>query len=262
MAQPLALDVAAHGEATGWRKGEHLIDALAYIDPLSQEEKAAVDALIMEELKSSTKRPQDYLKEMRALPDFDLEGHPVLKAEYERVKAGQPMAQLDTTRYRLDEPPLNRRNDVAAWKAALDNAHSQLEHQYNRLLNLELLLQFGPKAWQAHIRHLEVGHKRLEETLGETRKAVEAVNRERKVVQLQAQSEMADYESRWAAMVAKNREIEAACRELEGHLASLRQQLPAQDAGAEKDPFGVREGVGEGGDHPGANGQASEMDES
>lgn len=42
------------------------------------------------------------------------------------------MAQLDTTRYRLDEPPLNRRNDVAAWKAALDNAHSQLEHQYNR----------------------------------------------------------------------------------------------------------------------------------
>lgn len=106
------------------------------------------------------------------------------------------MAQLDTTRYRLDEPPLNRRNDVAAWKAALDNAHSQLEHQYNRwpsrvcqtplicdaantsfqgqcvvalhsishcwcrLLNLELLLQFGPKAWQAHIRHLEVGHKR------------------------------------------------------------------------------------------------------
>ena len=50
MAQPLAIDVAAHGEATGWRKGEHLIDALAYIDPLSQEEKAAVDALIMEEV--------------------------------------------------------------------------------------------------------------------------------------------------------------------------------------------------------------------
>ena len=28
-----------------------------------------------------------------------------------------------------------------------------------RLLNLELLLQFGPKAWQAHIRHLETAHK-------------------------------------------------------------------------------------------------------
>lgn len=50
MVQPLALDVVPHGEATGWQKDEHLIDALAYIDPLSQEEKAKVDALIMEEV--------------------------------------------------------------------------------------------------------------------------------------------------------------------------------------------------------------------
>ena len=28
-----------------------------------------------------------------------------------------------------------------------------------RLLNLELLLQFGPRAWQAHIRHLEVAQQ-------------------------------------------------------------------------------------------------------
>ena len=69
---------------------------------------------------------------------------------------------------------------------------------------------------------------RLEDTLAETRAAVEAVNRERKVVQLQGQREMADYESRWAETVAKNREIDAACRELEGEIASLRAQLPAQ----------------------------------
>ena len=55
-----------------------------------------------------------------------------MKAELERVRAGHPMASLDIARYRLDEPPLNRRNDVAAWRSALDNAHSQLEHQYNR----------------------------------------------------------------------------------------------------------------------------------
>ena len=42
------------------------------------------------------------------------------------------MAGLDIARYRLDEPPLNRRNDVTAWRDALENAHSQLEHQYNR----------------------------------------------------------------------------------------------------------------------------------
>ena len=141
------------------------------------------------QLKNSTKRPQEYLKEMAPMPNFRLEvccqllvmrseqcycvhyresnyasvhelshmqqgfegrllaatqvlyvdttrnalqGHPVLKAELERVRSGLPMAGLDIARYRLDEPSLNRRNDIAAWRSALDNAHSQLEHQYNR----------------------------------------------------------------------------------------------------------------------------------
>ena len=61
-----------------------------------------------------------------------LQGHPVLKAELERVRSGLPMAGLDIARYRLDEPSLSKRNDMAAWRSALDNAHSQLEHQYNR----------------------------------------------------------------------------------------------------------------------------------
>ena len=42
------------------------------------------------------------------------------------------MDAMDVTRYQLDPPPLERKNDVSAWRRALDNAHSQLEHQYNR----------------------------------------------------------------------------------------------------------------------------------
>ncbi len=60
------------------------------------------------------------------------QAHPLLKEEYARVRAGQPKPEMDTTRYRLDPPPLNRRNDISAWRSALENAHSQLEHQYNR----------------------------------------------------------------------------------------------------------------------------------
>jgi hypothetical protein len=62
-----------------------------------------------------------------------------------RVKSGQPMTPLDTSRYRLDPPGPTKRNDFNAWKSALDNAHSQLEHQYLRILNLELLLKYGDK---------------------------------------------------------------------------------------------------------------------
>jgi pre-mRNA-splicing factor SPF27 len=55
------------------------------------------------------------------------------------------MAPLDTSRYRLDPPGPTKRNDFNAWKSALDNAHAQLEHQYLRILNLELLLKYGDK---------------------------------------------------------------------------------------------------------------------
>ncbi len=60
------------------------------------------------------------------------QGHPVLQAELARVRAGVAMEAMDVTRYRLDPPPPERKNDVGAWRRALDNAHSQLEHQYNR----------------------------------------------------------------------------------------------------------------------------------
>lgn len=39
---------------------------------------------------------------------------------------------MDTARYNLDPPPPTKRNDYTAWRAALDNAHAQLEHQQNR----------------------------------------------------------------------------------------------------------------------------------
>lgn len=43
----------------------------------------------------------------------------------------------------------------SSWHCCL----AQTSLQLCRLLNLELLLQFGPRAWQAHIRHLEVAQQ-------------------------------------------------------------------------------------------------------
>ena len=84
MAAPLALDFRAHGQSAGWRKGEDLIDALPYVDSMAPETKKQVEALIEEELKRSTKKPADYLREMPAVPSNLFEGHPLLAAEYER----------------------------------------------------------------------------------------------------------------------------------------------------------------------------------
>jgi hypothetical protein len=69
------------------RPGEELIDALPYIDPLTPDIKKQVESLIEAEMRNSTKRPADYLKELPALPPAKFEGHPLLLQEYERCVA-------------------------------------------------------------------------------------------------------------------------------------------------------------------------------
>ena len=59
-----------------------------------------------------------------------VQGHPILQSELARVRAGGAMEPLDLSRCLLDPPAA--RADVGTWKKALDNAHSQLGHQYNR----------------------------------------------------------------------------------------------------------------------------------
>lgn len=83
--QPLALEYHGKAQAEGhWRRGQELIDALAYIDPLTPDVKQQVDKLVEEEMRRSTKRPADYLKEMPPIRPARFEGHPMLQQEYER----------------------------------------------------------------------------------------------------------------------------------------------------------------------------------
>lgn len=87
MSQQAALAIEYHGASQTqglWRKHQELIDALAYIDPLTPEVKQQVDKLIEEEMRRSTQRPQDYLNKLPPMPAARFEGHPLLQKEYER----------------------------------------------------------------------------------------------------------------------------------------------------------------------------------
>lgn len=164
---PLALDVAPADALPGWRAGEDAIDALPYVDPLADEERAKAERMVAAEvsgwwwriggrvtapeaapastagppsppvapaaqLANAAKGPADHLASLPPVPESRLDAHPLLVGELERVAAGTPLPPPDGARFRLDPPPPSRRGDPGAWRAALDNAHSQLEHQHNR----------------------------------------------------------------------------------------------------------------------------------
>lgn len=80
----LPAPTASYGEGPSWRSNAELIDALPCIDPLTTDVKRQVEQLIEEEMRSSSKRPADYLRELPALPPMKFEAHPMLNVEYER----------------------------------------------------------------------------------------------------------------------------------------------------------------------------------
>ncbi|GIL90544.1 hypothetical protein Vretimale_17507 [Volvox reticuliferus] len=223
--RPLTLEYTAEGAAKFLRGNESLIDALPYVDHVPPELRPLVDSLIEEEKRKSIKLPSDYLRELPPVraPHFD--EHPVLKTEYERVRSKEAMKPLDTTRYRLDPPPQNRRGDVNAWRESLNNAHSQLEHQHLRILNQELLLKHGDKAWRAQVQLNEASVKSLEQQLAAIKKETDQLNRERKLQQHAAGAELSKMDRQYLAQVRKNWAIERACMRLEEEVEAAESEL-------------------------------------
>ena len=63
---------------------------------------------------------------------------------------------------------LGKMTDVAAWNECVDNSLAQLEHQRTRIVNLELMQDYGSDAWKVYnetlqklTNHLQVNKKFL-----------------------------------------------------------------------------------------------------
>lgn len=147
---------------------------------------------------------------------------PLLQAEYERVASGKASKGIDLSRYQVQPPPANLASDPAAWEEALRNAKAQLEHQLNRLVNLELLQTYGANAHIQENAELATHRTRLNARAEVLKKEIEALNKARKADQLAVANQLRLLAAQWDELVGKNMEIQVACVYLEEEIARLR----------------------------------------
>ena len=184
------------------------MDALPYVDgQLESPGMRAVVRQLVEEEKRRFRPSRDYLA---GLPTVAPSARPAVRAEMDRLAAGQPSVKLDTTRYQVLDPPAHKLKKTEAWREAALNACAQLEHQRLSRVNLEFAVHHAPKAW----RLANAASTVLVERTGKQAAAVEersrAVNRKRKAEQLAAGRKMRALDGEWFDLTVKNRELYAA----------------------------------------------------
>lgn len=223
------------------------LDALPYVDKQIDEPgvRGMVDKLIASEMKRMPK-PRD--ASSLGFPDIDLfSSNTLIQQELDRVRRGKPMdPALDLSRYQLDPPTSSTSttsNATAAngstetitpsaseelpegraqWLKALDNANTQLEHQNQRVLNLELVQKFGGNAWNIHNYQLEYDVSLLRKAVDEKKAEIMELNKLRKRDQMDVSESLQRLEAKWAEMISSTLQVEVASASLQAELAQLK----------------------------------------
>ncbi|XP_072500524.1 pre-mRNA-splicing factor SPF27 isoform X2 [Notamacropus eugenii] len=167
-----------------------------------------------------------------ALPYFDQgyeapgvrEATDIMRNEFERLAARQPIELLSMKRYELPAPSSGQKNDITAWQECVNNSMAQLEHQAVRIENLELMSQHGCNAWKVYNENLVHMIEQAQKELQKLRKHIQDLNWQRKNMQLTAGSKLREMESTWVSLVSKNYEIERTIVQLENEIFQIKQQ--------------------------------------
>jgi len=189
---------------------EVIVDALPYIDQGYDEPGVREAALALVEEETRRYRPtKNYLD---LLPPLNLSSFEtdLMKTEFERLNSRQPMDTLSMKRYELPPPPPGKMTDLQAWTECVENSSAQLEHQRTRIMNLDLMLDYGGESWKQYNDVLQEMLSRTQAQLADVKQAIQEINWSRKDQQTRVGERLKQLESNWVGLVSKNYEIEQA----------------------------------------------------
>ena len=106
----------------------------------------------------------------------------------------------------------------------VDNSQAQLEHQRTRIMNLDLMLDYGGESWKVYNEVLQDMLNKTQAQLAEVKKNIQETNWARKNQQTQVGERLKQLESNWVGLVSKNYEIEQAVLNMEQEYAVLKHQ--------------------------------------
>lgn len=153
----------------------------------------------------------------------------LMAQEFERIQNRVPMETLSMKRYELPPPVAGRLSEVSAWEESIDNSKAQLEHQWVRTMNLELMLDYGIEAWKAYLEVFVSLQAKAQNQLQALKKEIQDVNWQRKQAQTQAGEKLRTLEANWVLLVSKNYEIEQQCVELEKQIQELKAHIAERE---------------------------------
>ncbi|KAF5336881.1 hypothetical protein D9611_003186 [Ephemerocybe angulata] len=217
-----AIPDANHYQLSQMAAIEDIFDSLPYYDDDLQkfpQLREKVDQELARELKKIDQSTL-HAKVPPPIQLFTTDDHPLLKAELERARAGQPMPSIDTMRYQLPAPTSNPGSDEE-WKEALDNARAQLQHQRIRQTNLALLQTYGANAWRINNYLFESTTKQFEKASEDLKQLTVEVNRERKNDQERLGKQLTSLETRWTELISNILQIEMANIALDAEIDRL-----------------------------------------
>ncbi|XP_037823395.1 pre-mRNA-splicing factor SPF27-like [Lucilia sericata] len=204
--------------------GEVTVDALPYIDQGYDDPGVRESALAMVEECRRYRPTKNYLEHLPPLSSAAFETK-LMAQEFERIQNRIPMETLSMKRYELPPPAAGRLSEVSAWEESIDNSKAQLEHQWVRTMNLELMLDYGIEAWKAYLEVFVALQAKAQNQLQALKKEIQDVNWQRKQAQTQAGEKLRTLEANWVLLVSKNYEIEQQCVELEKQIYTLRERI-------------------------------------